>query len=357
MRRITTALSGLPPTFEPTINRLVTWDALIKEFVHNVFVTNEAEQLVVYEVQKNGGVLSQQSLVTLDVAYEGRPSAARSPDGRAWLFYHARQSDALRPRPASGSVARDQMHLWFKVFDQGQWLPARPLSFDGDLNKYPAVIQRHDGKWWLAWSFYRPGAQRISEIHVRPFDAGRDATPARLDGTVAGPYNFNDGDDFQIVIKNGPQILTRKVVVRPEHFANIAAATAEEIAALLDRELPFVKVSVGENGALSPRHFVSRTAMGAHSARVPLSPPAWGPSRPRRRGRLGKSNPGKRTKRVTPFALADANDRLLVHIDGGQTNVVTFQSVNFADIGGATPRKSSMLSISSYPGLPTWPVT
>jgi hypothetical protein len=39
-----------------------------------------------------------------------------------------------------------------------------------------------------------------------------------------------------------------------------------------------------------------------------------------------------------PFALAD-NDRLLVNIDGGQANVVTFQSVNFGNLGAATPQE------------------
>ena len=33
---------GIAANIRATINRLVTWDALIKEFVHNVFLTNEA---------------------------------------------------------------------------------------------------------------------------------------------------------------------------------------------------------------------------------------------------------------------------------------------------------------------------
>ena len=230
-------------------------------------------------------------------------------------------------------------NLFFKSFDAGEWLPARPLSFDGDFNKYPAVIQRHNGKWWMAWSNYRPaGDQRISEIRVRPFDVGRDATPARLDGTLSGPYTFNDGDDFQIVIKNGPQIFTRKVIVRPEHFRNIAAGTAEEIAALLDRELPGVKVSVRENGALS---FATLAAGLQWALTLPGSPVATslGPfTTTAGADAVGSQILGNALSVAPPFALAD-NDRLLVNIDGGQANVVTFQSVNFANIGAATPQE------------------
>jgi len=341
---------GIAANIRATINRLVTWDALIKEFVHNVFVTNAPEQLVIYEIEKSGGPFSQQSLVTLDVAYEGRPSAVRSADGRDWIFYHARQSEALRPRPASGSVDRDQWHLWFKAFDEGEWLTARPLSFDGDLNKYPAVIQRHDGKWWMAWSYYPPGGQRISQIRWRPFDVGRDAQPARLEGTKAGPYSFNDGDDFQIIIQNGSQILNRKVIVRPESFLNITAATAQEVAALLDRELSGVTVSVRDDGALS---FQTLTAGQQSTLTLPASAVAssLGPfTATPGSDAQGAQILGNSLSVAPPFPLAD-NDTLLINIDGDPADVVTFQSVNFVNLGAATAQEVADEINRALPGV------
>ena len=342
---------GIAANIRATINRLVTWDALVKEFVHNIFLTNGPEQLVVYETQKVGGSWVQPSLVTLDAAYEGRPSTVRSADGRDWIFYHARQSVALSPKPNSGAVARDQSHLWFKPFDEGEWLPARPLSFDGDLNKYPAVIQRRDGTWWMAWGYYRPVDSRcVAEIRVLPFDVGRDAKPHLLEGTKSGPYAFNDGDDFKIVIKSGSEILNRTVIVRPEHFLNIASVTAQEVAALLDRELPGVKVSVRADGTLS----FATLVVGQQSV-ITLPPSAVASSLGAFTATLGIDAEGARivgnsVNVSPPFALAD-NDTLVVNIDGIQTTVVRFQSASFVNLAAATPLEVVNAINQGFPGL------
>jgi phage tail-like protein len=330
---------GIAANIRATINRLVTWDAQIKEFVHNVFLTNAPEQLVIYQIEKNGGALSPQSLVTIDVAYEGRPSAVRSADGRDWIFYHARQSAAPAPIPGNAGPAQDQWNLWFKAFDEGEWLAARPLSFDGDSNKYPAAIQRRDGKWWITWTYSRPVAgQRVAEIRVRPFDVGRDAKPARLDGTKSGPYAFSDGDVFRIVIKNGSQTLDRTVTVRAEHFVNIAAASADEVATLLDAELPGVTVTVRDNGALS----FSTLAVGQQSV-ITLPASAVASSLGPFTATLGIDAQGARITGNSlnvspPFPLSD-NDTLSINIDGDQNEAVTFNSANFLKIGAATTQE------------------
>jgi hypothetical protein len=59
---------GIAANIRATINRLVTWDALVKEFVHNVFLTNQPEQLTMYQMERQGANWSPQRLVTIDVA-------------------------------------------------------------------------------------------------------------------------------------------------------------------------------------------------------------------------------------------------------------------------------------------------
>jgi hypothetical protein len=343
--------TGIPANIRATINRLVTWDAQIKEFHHNVFLTNAPEQLVIYEMEKRGANWSPPKLVTLDLAYESRPSAVRSADGRDWLFYHARQSVEQTTTQGSGRALRDQWHLWFKEFDQGEWLPARPLSFDGDINKYPAVIQRRDGKWWMAWSSYKLIAdQRVAEIRVRPFDTGRAAKPARLEGAKTGPFNFSDGDDFRINIKDGASTLGLTVILRREHFANIAASTPDEIASLLDRELPGVEVRATEDGritftTLTPGQGAGLTLPGSAVALKlgPFTSTAGSDA-------VGAQIVGNALSVGTTFPLAN-NDTLLINVDGAPAKAVTFTSARFADITKATAQEVADEINRSLPGV------
>ena len=103
--------TGIAANLRATINRLTTWDAQVKEFVHNIFLTNAPEQLIIKERERIGANWQAERLITTDIAYEGRPAATRSSDGRLWLFYHARQSvgrqgaaqqSAIQPATAPG---------------------------------------------------------------------------------------------------------------------------------------------------------------------------------------------------------------------------------------------------------------
>ena len=85
------------PTVEATVKRLVGWESRTKEFVHNVFRSNQPERL-------NCGCVTQDSAgawstptapLSLDFAYEGRPTAVRDQGGTLWLFYHTLEKATL----------------------------------------------------------------------------------------------------------------------------------------------------------------------------------------------------------------------------------------------------------------------
>src|SRR6185503_5961791 len=80
------------------------------------------------------------------------------------------------------------------------------------------------------------------------FATGRDAQRPRKLGTLTEPFAFVDGDTFQITVTAGGQTITRTVTLHLEHFQTIATATASEIAALLNREIPGVEVTADQDG-------------------------------------------------------------------------------------------------------------
>jgi len=140
--------TGIAPNLYATVNRLTTWNTRIKEFVHNVFLSNNPEQLTIYEIERINNIWQHpSSLVSLDEAYEGRLSAIQLDDKRYCIFYHARVSQQNKP-------ASDKWLLSYKINDTGRWLPARLLPLKGKFNKYPTVLQKNDKNVWLFWTEY-----------------------------------------------------------------------------------------------------------------------------------------------------------------------------------------------------------
>ncbi|MGH9928216.1 MAG: hypothetical protein ACREA9_03200, partial [Pyrinomonadaceae bacterium] len=232
--------AGIPANLRATVNRATPWPARIKEFVHNVFLSNEPEQLTIWEMDQLGAPGHDPQLVTLDFAFEGKPVALEAADATQWLFYQAQRSVPI----AQGTEDRQQ--ICYKINDQGRWLPSRRLT-EGRADKYPTAIQRADSSFWLFWTAHEAiGGQVVPQIRSEIFAAGRDARrPQRL-GTLAGPFVFADGDLFRITVTSDGQSVTRRVTIHLEHFNSVdlvtatANATAAEIAALLNREIPGV---------------------------------------------------------------------------------------------------------------------
>gem|GEM_PF-974430 len=109
---------GTLPNIEATVKRLIGWDCRAKEFVDNIFVTNQPQRLNLWVMRLNGQAEPDPAeLLSLDFAYEGRPSAIVSDDiggsTRRWLFYHSPLSSGVestvtnsrRDNPTLGALA------------------------------------------------------------------------------------------------------------------------------------------------------------------------------------------------------------------------------------------------------------
>lgn len=228
--------TGIAANVRSTINRLATWDARVKEFVHNVFLSNNPERLTLRERERHGNEWKAGDFVNLDVMFEGRPFAVMGADGRKWIFYHA-----VSGADCSGAG----LDLWCKTFDFGEWLPAKRISLDGEINKYPAVMERQDGSMHLFWSCFEGNTERKSpRIKSCLLSGGRQAYPARIQSTLSGPFALVDGDRFSLSVYGGTD---RTVTFREEHFNDINNVSAEEIAELLDREIPGVVADLSKD--------------------------------------------------------------------------------------------------------------
>lgn len=147
---------GIIPTVEATIKRLSGWESRTKEFVHNVFLSNQPERLNLWELQRDSSGAWSQPIapLSLNFAYEGRPAAVRGGDGTLWLFYH--------------TLRKDRWDIWYKTYREDRepkWAPSQPLTNRTQLDKHPtAAVQ--GGKLWVFWDVYDETEQK-SHIHYR----------------------------------------------------------------------------------------------------------------------------------------------------------------------------------------------
>ena len=135
---------GLIPTVEATVKRISGWESRTKEFVHNVFLSNRPERLNIWAHQRSSsGEWSEPSEpLSLDFAYEGRPTAVRDGEGTIWLFYH--------------TLRKGQWDIWYKTYREDReerWTPSLPLINGATINKYPSSVF-HDGSLWVFWTAY-----------------------------------------------------------------------------------------------------------------------------------------------------------------------------------------------------------
>lgn len=348
--------TGVVPNLRATINRLVTWDAQIKEFVHNVQMSNMPEGLSLWGLRREGANPWQgPEGVSIDVAYEGRPCVLGADAARQVMFYHARRHE---PRPAPPgtpahvlrvrSAGETHWHLWVKTLDQDVWGGSRPLTLAGSLHKYPSAAPDADGKFWLAWADYdAAGRPSAPQLRLAPVSVGRGARPARLKSTNTAPFAFNDGDEFDISVHPAAPTFARRVVFRNEHFRNIAAATAAETAALLDSEIPGVDVTPDEDGSVV---FTARSAgtdafftfaAGAAATALGVAGTATGTDgvRAQLTGNVNQN-----------FALEDG-DSLTIQMDGRVRKVVTFRQADFGNIASASAAEVAAVINRVLPGV------
>jgi hypothetical protein len=145
---------GLIPTVEATVKRLVGWESRTKEFVHNVFRSNQPERFNLWVREQNtaGTWSTPTAPLSLDFAYEGRPAAVRDQGGILWLFYH--------------TLKKRRWDIWSKTFRGGQgWTSSEPLTNGTSIDKYPTAVL-HGTTLRVFWSTYSE-ADRLWQINFR----------------------------------------------------------------------------------------------------------------------------------------------------------------------------------------------
>ena len=151
---------GLIPTLESTVKRIIGWESRTKEFVHNIFRSNCPERLNIWVRQRDvAGEWSEPTEpLSLDFAYEGRPTAVHDGDGTLWLFYH--------------TLGNDQWDIWYKSYRQDAgWAPSQPLTHRTPTDVHPtAVVQGNT--LWVFWASYTDTDHRW-RIHYRTRSAGQ----------------------------------------------------------------------------------------------------------------------------------------------------------------------------------------
>ena len=148
--------TGIIPTAEATIKRLSGWESRTKEFVHNVFLSNQPERLNLWEHERDSSGAWSQPIapLSLNFAYEGRPTSARDTDGTLWLFYH--------------TLRKDRWDIWYKTYREDrepQWTPSQSLTNSAQFDRHPAAAVQGE-KLWVFWDVYDETVQR-THIHFR----------------------------------------------------------------------------------------------------------------------------------------------------------------------------------------------
>lgn len=226
---------GTIPTIQQTVKRISGWESKSKEFVHNIFRTNQPERLNLWQlVRSDTGLWSPQSeLFSLDYAYEGRPSFVMDNHQLRWLFYHTQRNGAweiwYKTTPtfelemsviellAVGVVSEDVRlafqqveislaadatvsqpgSLWqiedvtnshnyliaqqnsnLIVYslseDETSYSPSKPLIRSVNINKYPSAALQGD-TLWLFWSEYNT-EHNVWQIHYQTHNDGAWST-------------------------------------------------------------------------------------------------------------------------------------------------------------------------------------
>jgi phage tail-like protein len=168
---------GIIPTLEATVKRVLGWESRVKEFAHNVVLTNHPERLNLWarERRADGTWAGPPEPFALHEAYEGRPAAARANDGTLWLFFH--------------TLRKGRWAVWTKTRPPGgAWTPSRPLS-DGDRGARHPAAALVGTTLWAFWDTYDPAADAWA-VEARTRTGSGEWTPGALPWSGAAPRRW-----------------------------------------------------------------------------------------------------------------------------------------------------------------------
>lgn len=212
---------GSLPNLQALVNRMTRWDCRVKEFVHNVFLTNAPESIRLWEIWQqrfNGAEWTAPEAFTLTDGFDGGTTVFRDAAGDLWLFWHADRSvrreiwlqrigTDMAPRRAMLDTPDDdlendfkdeypaalvhggQMRLFWSSNRKGAWdiwtrsydgLPgedAEQVTEHDAENRNPAAVVAADGRLWLFWQSNRRGP---TDIWAQVLDGDEWSLPERV---------------------------------------------------------------------------------------------------------------------------------------------------------------------------------
>jgi phage tail-like protein len=264
--------AGTAANLRATINRLNTWNAHIKEFIHSIAISNEPERLGVYQVYEN----SKPRLVSRQFSFDGHPAMCRDEAGRLWVFYHARQTiPAARPIKTAGSVASantsmvNRWRIYIKRRCRKEWLESIDLEDNGNDCRYPCVVSRPNGGfqvYYVKSNIDQAGAPTM--INQCALAIGTDPVPAFITGTSQASVCLNEGDCITVTVDGKPP---RTVVFHQGDVPEFSNCPIQMISDFLDKEIPGVSSSITDEGALCLTTVSTGSQSSLHVAASPLA--------------------------------------------------------------------------------------
>ena len=156
--------TGLIPVIGATVQRIAKVRSRVKEFVHNVALTNNPERLNLWQLTRTGTQWQDAQLVALESAPGGRAAIAAA--GTATAIFYERDDDgrysiwtrALPPQSAA---------LPQPAAEDPGWSESTRLSPGTSRYRHPSAVAR-DSSVAVFWSAYDPGG-RSWTIESRTF--------------------------------------------------------------------------------------------------------------------------------------------------------------------------------------------
>lgn len=229
---------GTLPNIQALVNRVTGWDCRIKEFVHNVCLSNAPEIIHLWDIweisrDRAGTAWLTPAQRTTAENYDGRPACVSDAGGNTWLFWHSSRSggrgiwcqsldvpgvaprrinlcaqddsDSLLQNAGAPSVISAGKDLWLfcesgqpgkrevwcaanlspnslgkESADKASTYPARNLSLHPADDAKPAAVTLGD-QVWVFWQSNRRGP---TDIWARVHKDGQWGPPKRI--TTAG---------------------------------------------------------------------------------------------------------------------------------------------------------------------------
>ncbi len=193
---------GTVSNLRSVVNRVTRWDSKIKEFVHNIFLTNSVEKINLWEIwtQHNDGVSwsTPQRITTTD-HIDGHPCVVIDASSNPWLFWHS-DRDGMR------GLWCMQLNLGTRVARKLVLRTAEERKDENDITEYPAVIVAGD-RIWLFFASNRDGQWNVwsSWSHSeQPFSTGPDASESiQITPVNLSDYDADDREPTAIIDSSG----------------------------------------------------------------------------------------------------------------------------------------------------------